>query len=96
MCSLAGYAQKHDIVHYEGDKATIIDVSIPFDNGDNALSTASEAKVEKYQSTKQALLDKLATQTWSSYHLLLEFLVHGIPRTKWCSTGLVYLKDTDA
>ena len=47
-----------DIVHYEGDKATIIAVSIPFDNGENALSTAAEAKVQKYQSTKQALLDK--------------------------------------
>ena len=47
-----------DIVHYEGDKATIIDVSIPFDNGENALSMAAEAKVQKYQSTKQALLDK--------------------------------------
>ena len=41
-----------------GDKATIIDVSIPFDNGDDALSTAAEAEVQKYQSTKQTLLDK--------------------------------------
>ena len=47
-----------DIVHYEGDKAIIIDVSIPFDNGEIALSMAAEAKVQKYQSTKQALLDK--------------------------------------
>ena len=34
-----------DLVHYEGDKATITDVSIPFDNGENALSTAAETKV---------------------------------------------------
>ena len=38
-----------DIVYYVGDKATIIDVSIPFNNGENALSTAAEtSKVSKY------------------------------------------------
>ena len=42
-----------DIVHSEGDKATII-----FDNGENALSKAAETKIQKYQSTKQALMDK--------------------------------------
>ena len=46
------------IIHYDGDKATVINVSIPFDNGENALFTAAELKVQKYQSTKQALLDK--------------------------------------
>ena len=47
-----------DIFHYEGDKATIIDVSIPFDNGENALSMAAETKIQKYQSTRQALMEK--------------------------------------
>ena len=59
-----------DIVHYEGDKATIIDVSIPFDNGENALSTAAEAKIQKYQSTKQPLLDKGYTDV-----VILPFIV---------------------
>ena len=59
-----------DIVHYEGDKATIIDVSIPFDNGDNALSTAAEAKLQKYQSSKQAQLDKGYTDV-----VILPFIV---------------------
>ena len=47
-----------DNIHYDRDKATVIDVSIPFDNDENALSTAAETKAQKYQSTKQALLDK--------------------------------------
>ena len=59
-----------DIVHYEEDKATIIDVSIPFDNGENALSKAAEAKVQKYQSTKQSLLDKGYTDV-----VILPFIV---------------------
>ena len=59
-----------DIVHYDGEKATIIDVSIPFDNGENALATAAEAKVQKYQSTKQALLDKGYTDV-----VILPFIV---------------------
>ena len=59
-----------DIVHYEGDEATIIDVSIPFDNGENALSTAAEAKVQKYKSTKQALLEKSYTDV-----VILPFIV---------------------
>ena len=59
-----------DIIHYDGDKATVIDVSIPFGNGENALSTAAETKVQKYQSTKQALLDKGFTDV-----VILPFIV---------------------
>ena len=61
---------RSDIIHYDGDKATVIDVSIPFDNGENALSTAAETKVQKYQSTKQALLDKGFTDV-----VILPFIV---------------------
>ena len=59
-----------DIIHYDGNKATVIDVSIPFDNGENALSTAAETKVQKYQSTTQALLDKGFTDV-----VILPFIV---------------------
>ena len=62
-----------DIVHYEGDKATVIDVSIPFDNGENALSTAAETKVQKYQNTKQALLDRGFTDA-----VILPFIVDAL------------------
>ena len=62
-----------DIVHYEGDKATIIDVSILFHNGENALSMTAEAKAQKYQSTKQALLDKGYTDV-----VILPFIVRAL------------------
>ena len=62
-----------DIIHYNGDKATVIDVSIPFDNVENALSTAAETKVQKYRSTKQALMDKGFTDV-----VILPFIVGAV------------------
>lgn len=47
-----------DIVFYDDNKAAIIDVCCPFDNGPNSLHQAAQNKVDKYQSTRQALLDK--------------------------------------
>eukprot|EP00057_Strongylocentrotus_purpuratus_P015307 XP_011669781.1 PREDICTED: uncharacterized protein LOC105440889 [Strongylocentrotus purpuratus] len=44
-----------DITVIEGSKITIIDVSIPFDNGPEACTTAADAKVEKYSVLRQSL-----------------------------------------
>lgn len=38
-----------DIVVRDGNKVTIIDIACPFENDKNALQTAAERKVEKYQ-----------------------------------------------
>ncbi|XP_071509052.1 uncharacterized protein [Diadema antillarum] len=47
--------ERPDVTVIEGRKITIVDVSIPFDNGPDACSIAANAKVEKYANLRQAL-----------------------------------------
>lgn len=49
--------ERPDITVIEGNKVTVIDICVPFDNGPNACTTAAQAKVEKYSALRQALRD---------------------------------------
>ena len=50
--------ERPDITVVEGDKVTIVDITIPFDNGPDACSTAANAKVAKYDTLRQELASR--------------------------------------
>jgi len=50
--------ERPDITVVEGNKITIVDVAVPFDNGPDALATCAAAKREKYEALRKALVAK--------------------------------------
>uniref|UniRef100_A0A8C4R587 Reverse transcriptase domain-containing protein n=1 Tax=Eptatretus burgeri TaxID=7764 RepID=A0A8C4R587_EPTBU len=48
--------ERPDITVVEGNKITIVDVAVPFDNGPDALATCAAAKREKYEGLHNVLV----------------------------------------
>lgn len=49
--------ERPDITVIEGDKVTIVDIAVPFDNGRDSCATAASAKVDKYSNLRRALAE---------------------------------------
>ena len=50
--------ERPDITVVEGNKVTIVDITIPFDNGPEACQTAASAKLTKYSTLRQSLCSR--------------------------------------
>ena len=80
-----------DIVHYEGIKQPSLMYPSPLIMAKMLFPRLPKQKSRNIKAPSKPSWTK-ATQMWSSFQLLSELLVHGIPRTKWCLTDLAYLR----